>query len=352
MQATEDGGKLVIGAPDMVHVPRVECPYQFVDAENNETTILKLSMAGTGKDFIFVGSATAGNGSTFTPNAGTGSDGVLLDWGGLYASAVLADTQPVLPRSILFGWVFASYNLGAAVGGATFDCALSLPRVMTTRTLPSGMVVPTWEIAPEVASLRINPTAPTLLRRLQVPPNSVVPITLPKGASGDALELRLNVSGGVEAVAGVGLSVRATANSTTAVARQHEQVQEQTLIYFLKSDNNSLGLMVSSSSADKNAHTANVVAAYPRTELGLETPPSDTGRQGNRENSVYSLRVFVDKSVIESHVDARLSVTTRAYPLQAADATHAFVINRSPKPVTVESVEVWGMRSLWAEVPL
>ena len=43
-------------------MPRVECPYQFV-TEDNQTSILKLSMAGTGKDFIFVGSAAAGNGS-------------------------------------------------------------------------------------------------------------------------------------------------------------------------------------------------------------------------------------------------------------------------------------------------
>ena len=331
----------------MVHVPRVECPYSFVDAENNETTILKLSMAGTGKDFIFLGSTTGGNGSIFTPSPASGSSGVLLDWGGLYASAVLADTQPALPRSILFGWIFASYNLGAAVGGATFDCALSLPRVMSTKMLPNGILVPTWEIAPEVASLRINPTAPTLLLGLLVPPNSAVPISLPKGATGDALELRLNVSGGSDAVAGTGLSVRATAKSTILAADQRAQVQEQTLIYFLQSDNGSLGLMVASSSADHNAHNANVVAQYPRSEVDQ---PSATGGLGDREH-VYSLRVFVDKSVIEAHVDARLSVTTRAYPLLAAEATHAFVINRSPTPVTVESVEVWGMRSLWDEGP-
>ena len=345
VQATEDHEKMVVGPPHMVHVPRVECPYQFVDAEDNETTILKLSMAGTGKDFVFVGTAADGNGSTFKPNAATGPHGMLLDWGGLYASAVLADTQPAEPRSILFGWVFASYNLAAAVGGATFDCALSLPRVMSTTTLPgSGAVVPTWEIAPEVASLRINPTTPTLLRRLQVPPNSAIPISLPKGASGDALELRLNVSGGVDAVAGLGLSVRATTNST-ALAGHGQQEQEQTLIYFLKSNNNTLGLKTTSSSADRNAHSDNVVAPYP-SETGLETP-SATGGQGDKGHT-YSLRVFVDHSVIEAHVDARLSVTTRAYPLRAAEATHAFVINRSPKTMTVESVEVWGMRSLWA----
>lgn len=333
---------MVLGPPQMVHVPRVECPYQFVNAEDNETTTLKLSMAGTSKDFIFVGSTAAGNGSKFITNAATGADGVLLDWGHLYASAVLADTQPKVHRSILFGWIFASYNLAAAVGGATFDCALSLPRVMSTRTLPSGAVVPTWEIAPEVASLRINPASPTLIRGLQIPPESAVPVTLPSGASGDALELRMNVTGGVDTVAGLGLSVRATANLTTASGMRDGQ-PEQTLVYFLRSNNNSLGLMVASSSADKNANSGNVVAPYPD-----DAPSSGTTTQEERGH-VYSLRVFVDKSVIEAHVDARLSVTTRAYPLRAVEATHAFVINRSARPLTMESLEVWGMKSLWAD---
>ena len=209
------------------------------------------------------------------------------------------------------------------VGGATFDCALSLPRVMATKTLAGGEVVPTWEIAPEVAALRINPAAPTLLKGLVVVPNTAVPIPLPAGARGDALELRLNVSGAY--AAGAGLSVRAT-NATTP--------GEQTLVYFLPGDKGGIGLMVASSSADKSSHSGNIVAPYP--EL------ADAGPE-----HVYSLRVFVDKSVIEAHVDARLSATTRAYPLRAAEATHAFVINRSPRPLTVESVEAWGMGTLW-----
>ena len=61
---------------------------------------------------------------------------------------------------MLFGWVFASYDLAAAAGGASFDCALSLPRVMGTRTLAGGAVVPTWEIAPETARLRLPDRGP------------------------------------------------------------------------------------------------------------------------------------------------------------------------------------------------
>lgn len=116
-------GRLVIEQPRMLHVPRVECPYQYTDEHNS--TILKLSMAGTSKDFVFVGSLQ-GNGSSFAPDAATSPTGTLLDWGGLYASAFLADTQHA--RSIMYGWIFASYNLAAAVGGATFgELVLNLP---------------------------------------------------------------------------------------------------------------------------------------------------------------------------------------------------------------------------------
>eukprot|EP01047_Picozoa_sp_COSAG01_P043025 COSAG01_NODE_3796_length_5688_cov_4.251208_3_plen_304_part_00 len=136
-------GQLVITKPRMQHVPRVECPYQHTDLLTNKT-ILKLSMAGTAKDYVLVGTLP-GNGSSFVPDARSSPTGTLLDWGGLYASAFLADTQHA--RSIMYGWIFASYDLAEAVGGATFDCALSLPRVMGTRRLASGAVVPTWELA-------------------------------------------------------------------------------------------------------------------------------------------------------------------------------------------------------------
>ena len=80
------------------HVPRVECPYQFetdvdqgtVSAAANTTQLLKVSLAGTGQDYAFVGSTAGSNGSTFTPQDPAG---VLIDHGQFYASAALADTS-------------------------------------------------------------------------------------------------------------------------------------------------------------------------------------------------------------------------------------------------------------------
>ena len=213
---------------------------------------------------------------------------------------------------------------------------------MSTRKLASGAVVPTWEIAPDVvAGLRLNSGPPTIMAKLTVPPNTALPITLPAGAVGDALELRLNVSSSETAKGRVGLSVRAT-NDT--------QPGEQTLILFTSSAYEGeqrqkaasplrTGLHVLSASADHNAGfdgAIDLVAPFPDDAQPL---PSQ---------HVYSLRVFVDRSVIEAHVDARVSVTSRAYPLRAKEATHAFVVNQSPThAIVVESVEVWGMGSIW-----
>ena len=49
-----------------------------------------------------------------------------------------------------------------------------------------------------------------------------------------------------------------------------------------------------------------------------------------------------------SRVDcpARLSITTRAYPL-SEEATHLALVNDGKRPVQVESATVWGMRSIY-----
>ena len=340
----------VPGAPP-AHVPRVECPYQLEVAmgygggggsgggdDDDAQQLLKLSLAGTGKDYVFVGSTAGSNGSAFVA---VDPAGTMLDHGSFYASAALADTRSVLavggatattmPRQLLFGWVTNGYDLSKAVD-PRFDCALSLPRVMGVVASGGGGgggggLAPSWEIAPEMDALRLQPQ-PLLLRNVTVPPESAVPLALPTGAAGDALELRLNftVAGDAAAFGPVGFSVRATAD--TPAARS-----EQTLVFYGPSSaaHNGTGLEVRGTSLDAGAFGVRLAA-----------PPLEPQR-------AYSLRVFVDKSVIESHVNGRLSATARAYPL-SGDATHAFVINRGGQPVVLDSVELWGMRSIWQPV--
>jgi hypothetical protein len=78
------------------HIPRVECPYQWEDSQTNKT-VLKLSLAGSGKDFLFVG-GLRGNGSSFVPGATTDQTGVILDWGGLSVTRSISRHHPMRMR--------------------------------------------------------------------------------------------------------------------------------------------------------------------------------------------------------------------------------------------------------------
>lgn len=115
--------------PSPFDVVRTECPYEWRDGEGR--TLIKLSMPGMGRDYVFVGSMT-GNGSTFVPSSPAGA---ILDWGNSYAAAVLDDTK--FGRTLLWGWTLSLYNITEATG-ARFDSALSLPRVMDTTSTQSG----------------------------------------------------------------------------------------------------------------------------------------------------------------------------------------------------------------------
>jgi sucrose-6-phosphate hydrolase SacC (GH32 family) len=244
--------------------------------------------------------------------------GVLLDHGGLYASAALSD----LSRMLLFGWVTNGYDLAHA-DSPQFDNSLSLPRVMKLITTHKGQVMPAWEIAPEIAGLR---AAKAVVMGITVPPYTAVPLALPPGTTGDALEIRLNATHGASvAFAPLGVSVRATRGLLS-------NESEQTLIYF----GNGTGLEVHGTSRDPHAYSQDVVA-----------PPYDGF--ASDPSYVHSLRVFIDKSVIEAHLDQRLSATVRAYPSSKA-ATHAFVINRGERPVRVDSIELWGMMPIFQGV--
>jgi hypothetical protein len=217
-----------------------------------------------------------------------------------------------------------------------------------------------------VAGLRLG-GAPTVMTKITVPPSTALPIPLPAGAAGDVLELRLNVSSAETAKGRVGLSVRATngtkpaeqtlitfVSSTYGVQRQQEQQEVAEVVAGQGSPPRApeairTGLQVVTTSADVHAKPVNLVAVYPDDELVQPSPRSPSpALKRPQQPQQYSLRVLVDRSVIEAHVNARLSVTSRAYPLQADKATHVYVINQSPShAVVVESVEVWGLRSIW-----
>jgi sucrose-6-phosphate hydrolase SacC (GH32 family) len=281
-----------------------------------------------GKDFLFVGKTTGSNGSTFEPSATT-ADGIQLDYGDFYASAVLHAPSPLerhAPRTrtaalvetpatspaplvhYLYGWI----QSGHYTGPKTFDCALSLPRVIA---LDPVLGLPTWDIAKEMTGLRQG-VAP-LLRNLTLTAGTVRAVDMPPGVNGSTVEMRVIFSHAA-ALQGVTIQVRATP----------DQKEATTVAY-----QSTTGLSITSTSLDPYASPHTTVRA-PAIAVAADDD--------------YTLRIFVDKSVIETHVNAKLSLTTRAYPRNASAAVGVALENPTKTPLQISSFELWGMRSIWA----
>ena len=84
-----------------------------------------------------------------------------------------------------------------------------------------------------------------------------------------------------------------------------------------------------------------------QTDGGKVLPVGSVGK--------YSLRVYVDKSVIEAHMNGRRSITARFYPLDMSPLTGAFglkVCNDAATAAMIDSIEVWGMQSIYSHASL
>jgi beta-fructofuranosidase len=64
------------------------------------------------------------------------------------------------------------------------------------------------------------------------------------------------------------------------------------------------------------------------------------------EAETLTLRVFVDRSVIEVFANSRLCLTSRVYPSAESLGVALFAQGGS---VGVRSVDVWTMRSIWTD---
>ena len=60
----------------------------------------------------------------------------------------------------------------------------------------------------------------------------------------------------------------------------------------------------------------------------------------------HTLRVFVDKGVIESTLDSKTSITFLSYPKRPDQAIYAAIIGE-PASCQVTTVEVWGMTGIF-----
>ncbi len=63
-----------------------------------------------------------------------------------------------------------------------------------------------------------------------------------------------------------------------------------------------------------------------------------------KDGEPLTLRVFVDRSVIEVFANGRLCLTSRVYPSEASLGVALFAQGGS---VDVRAIDVWNMKSIW-----
>jgi beta-fructofuranosidase len=236
--------------------------------------------------------------------------GLVLDYGFIYAGQCLYDTSQ--DRQLYFGWVTGGGHCGSLCKNNTWGSVISLPRVLALSD--TGV---TWDIAPELQQLRTLPAA-YARANFTLAAGAEQRLDLAAGI-GEAIEIRLLVAS--ESCGDVVVGVRATADRS-----------EQTYIAY--SDRTGLAVCTVSLAPPNNDR-------LPQQPACINSPPQDSTAGG-----VVSMRIFVDASVVETHVGARTSVTQRVYPTRD-DARGVYIANRGSGVAEVVSMEVWEMKGIY-----
>jgi beta-fructofuranosidase len=266
-----------------------ECPDMFALGGRH---VLLLSPIPLERAIYYTGSY---DGRRFIPD---GAFRELDPGGSLYAPQTFRDDQG---RRIMFGWLREGRGVEAQ-RAAGWSGAMSLPRVLTL--LPDGSLgqAPAAEVETLRGEHRGWADAPLPAGRSLAP----------DGLRGDRLEILATIDLGDALAAGV--KVRATPDG-----------EERTLVYF---DRQAGRLVVDRSAASLDAETVR-----DQREVPLTLAPGEPLR----------LRVFVDRSVIESFANERACMASRVYPTRP-DALGAELFADGGDARLV-SLDVWQMES-------
>ncbi|MFO7167823.1 MAG: glycoside hydrolase family 32 protein [Chloroflexota bacterium] len=269
-----------------------ECPDLFALGGRH---VLVISPIPLERAVYFTGTYAA---HRFTPDGGFRE----LDPGGsLYAPQSFRDARG---RRIMFGWLREERAQAAQIA-AGWSGAMSLPRVLSL--LPDGGL--SQAPAPEVETLR---QAHARWEGLALPDGRPV---APDGLRGDRLELLAVIDPG-EADA-VGLAVRAAPVG-----------EERTLLLYERAAGR---LVVDRSRASLDPDTARDVRA-----CALALAPGEPLR----------LRVFVDRSVIETFANERACMASRVYPTRP-DALGVELFARGGAARLI-ALDAWEMEAVTA----
>lgn len=232
---------------------------------------------------------------TFTPR----SQAIFDDGGCYYAPQVLRDDTG---RRLIWGWLKENRSREDDIA-AGWSGVMSLPRVLELGTDGALRVRP----APELEALRGMHRRWTNLDLTPTTPNILADLT------GDTLELRLDLE--MTGAGDVGLTVRRSPDGA-----------EQTRIAYDARDG---GLIVDRS---RSSQRDSVARDARRVSLPLD---------GQR----LTLRVFIDRSVIEIFANDRVALASRVYPDRADSLGLEFSCRGGN--VRVSALDLWQMRSIW-----
>ena len=273
-----------------------ECPSFF---PLDDRWVLIYSPVPTGKVRYFVGDY---QNNRFTPQ----SEGQ-VDWGSdFYAPQVMTDADG---RRIMFGWSWEARN-GTAEKAAQWSPqpeagwagVQTLPRVLSLSNAGELLFDP----IPETESLR---TREHRIDGLEIAAGSeaVLPV------AGDRLELALTFAPGCGPLA---LNLRCAPDGS-----------EQTLLAY---DPAAHSLTIDRANASTATETLRDAKTAPLT-LEADEP--------------LSLRIFLDRSIIEIYANRRRCMTTRVYP--AREESIGLRLSAGPYPVQLAQFVAWEMAAIW-----
>ncbi len=225
----------------------------------------------------------------------------LVDYGhSFYAPQAMADERG---RQLMWGWL--RENRPEAVQRQSgWSGVMSLPRVLSVAADDVLLMSP----APELEALR---GAEFRLENVTIGPDTPDLLTAVRG---DTLEILLEAE--FQSATAVGLKLRCSPNKA-----------EQTVISY-----------------DVRRQSLTVDASHSSLDPKLQPEPVTVSHPLPRPN-LLTLRVFVDRSVIELFADARTCIISRVYPTQP-DSTGLRLFTQNGS-VTIRRLSVWPMNSIW-----
>ncbi|GAB5372207.1 hypothetical protein AAMO2058_001645500 [Amorphochlora amoebiformis] len=307
--------------------PRIECPQMMdrglVSPKSGLVGVLS-SYPGTFQNALHVG-YPKGNGSSIEYISPT--EGYILDFGVLYAGQTMYD--PEHERRLYWGWIVGTRSCGRLCDGNDWKGALSLPRQISIRD--DGSLI--QDVAPEINALRVTPAYHS--GPLHLEPGEATEVDIPQGLT---VEMEVLIDGDL--------------SGGSILVRTSEDMVEYTRISYT----HDFGLMVCSVSAneptDRLPYQPSCASAPPKLRK-----PKPNNAKSNANNSDFKsseqsgrrnfIRIYVDVSVLEVHVNREISLTYRMYPT-AQNASGVYVVNsRHDCGLSIRNLTVWGMASAY-----